>query len=948
MKKIISFVLAMVMMIGLFGCTKPTSSQNSENESSSNQSSKGGWSFPSRSDNQKEEEKMDNYASDTSAKSYIRGMNLGGVVGDRVKEYEDNWINSIFDTHDAIFDIYRDAEKCERYDKQGLLLGWFAEYVGKMLVSCVTAYRVSGSEETRETVQDLINNIKSIQKDDGYVGPYPESYTRPCAVDKWGHYFIIIGLCDWYDLTGDEDALQMAVRAADFIYNSELLNGEYHSFETGAMNVSIAHGYAVLYERTHDLKYYEAAKYCVKKAWKIDGNWYENALAGKDYYETKSKRWECLHAIMALGELYRITGDEDYFNAMDQIWWSLLKTDVHNTGGWSTNEIVTGNPYNNGTIETCCTVAWMAFSSDYLKITKNPYVADELERSYLNGMLGSIIDGTYVTYGTNMSGYARGRSNATTDPTKVVHECPDFTCCTCNGGRGVNMIANWGVIGDESAIYLNYFGPSSIETQTPSGKRIAITQNTNYPIRGKIDITLSLDEAESFDFCVRIPTWAGENTALKVNGENVSVKAGEYAKISREWKNGDSLELDIDMTVHFLVGDKDCVNLTSVYYGPILMTLDESLYSGDAYDTVFTADAFKNVKYGGVKKGTGDFWIYFDVYDTNGNQVRLTDFASAGRTAKFQTWLHVQHNMLVLTTEKGKTPTWLNTQAQGRELLKDLIDTAESRDLSIYTAKTASAVEESLAEAKSVYTNAAISEEGVSEAIKKLHSALFALVKDYSSYMCASEPMNAEIVLSKFKTIGNTVSQAENGIKIVGSGQYWSYGAFPAATYDEKVGLNGLTVEFNMDGYGGTQNGDPNVALYITENAGVSAWGVTSTSGNGYMIILPVSKVSDTSVKIRGMKVYECAQDIYYAAKPSPNTKVGNKVQIKLVQDETLGYKILVNGEVLENASKNRPLDLTAMCELFKDGKAYVSLAVIMGVDNYAAEVTLTKIVVEP
>jgi len=958
MKKFTSLLLIAIMIMNFAACGNTTSSNNnpSEVEQSSSQSSNssggGGWWTPSKSENSNsKEEIMDNYASDKSANSYISSMGLGGKVGEMVNEYEANWINSVFDTHNQIFNIYRDAELCKRYNDQGLLLYWFSEYVGKMLVSCVTAYKVSGSEETKKTCEDLIANIKSIQRDDGYVGPFPADYKTPYASDPWGHYFIIVGMCEWYELTGDKAALDVAIGAADFIYNSNIsqTTGKFYSIETGAMNVSMVHGFTLIYEHTQDPKYYEAAKHMINVSWTIGGDWFNNAIAGKEYFETTSKRWECMHALLAIGEMYRITGDEKYYQAMDQIWWSLLKTDVHNTGGWTTNEIVTGNPYNKGTIETCCTIAWMAFSKDYLKISKNSYVADELERSYFNGMLGSIVDGTYVTYGTNMdSPWGRGRSNATSDPTKVVHECPDFTCCTCNGGRGVNFIADWGVMSDKSALYLNYFGASDIHTLTPSGKNISINQETIYPQNGSIKITLSLNDAETFALNVRIPSWAGENTTLKVNSEAVTVKPGEYAVISREWKNGDTLELDIDMTVHFLVGEKDCVNLTSAYYGPILMTLDRASFSGDFFDTQFTADALKEVV---VSDGGDKYWLKFTAKDTSGNDITLVDFASAGRgTSAYESWLNVDHNMLVLTTAKGETPTWLNTQAEGKKLLGDLIAAAKIKDLSIYTENSVSAVNSALVTAETVFANESATDSDISSAADTLHSALFSLVKDYSNQMTESEAKNILVTLTKdsFSKIGDIIQESHNGIKITGTGQYWAYGDFPAVTYKaEKLSLNGLNVGFTIDNYPGTKNGDPFVAIYITENPGVSAWGVTQTSGDGYLLIIPISNTGDTTAKFRGMKINECAQDLYLASAPSPNTKVGNIVNVQFKQHETLGYQILINGQVLENASKNRPFDLTPLCETFKDGTAYVSLAVIMGVDNVGASVTWTSLSVK-
>ena len=59
---------------------------------------------------------------------------------------------------------------------------------------------------------------------------------------------------------------------------------------------------------------------------------------------------------MGIVEMYWITGDEKYRKAFEHIWWSIVKFDRHNTGGFSSGEQAAGSPYNPSAIETCCTI----------------------------------------------------------------------------------------------------------------------------------------------------------------------------------------------------------------------------------------------------------------------------------------------------------------------------------------------------------------------------------------------------------------------------------------------------------------------------------------------------------------------------------------------------------------------------------------------------------------
>jgi hypothetical protein len=67
--------------------------------------------------------------------------------------------------------------------------------------------------------------------------------------------------------------------------------------------------------------------------------------------------------MLAWAELFRITGEAKYRDALLHWWRSIRTHDIHNSGSFSTNEQATGNPFMPGAIETCCTVAWIAYSS---------------------------------------------------------------------------------------------------------------------------------------------------------------------------------------------------------------------------------------------------------------------------------------------------------------------------------------------------------------------------------------------------------------------------------------------------------------------------------------------------------------------------------------------------------------------------------------------------------
>jgi hypothetical protein len=103
-----------------------------------------------------------------------------------------------------------------------------------------------------------------------------------------------------------------------------------------------------------------------------------------------------------------------------------------------------------------------------------------------------------------------------------------------------------------------------------SGNKVQLVQATRYPWDGAVKITVSPAQSSSFAVNVRIPGWArgeavpsdlyrfadasNEPVTLKVNDQVVSsaVEKG-YARIQRQWKAGDVVELSLPMPVRRVV-----------------------------------------------------------------------------------------------------------------------------------------------------------------------------------------------------------------------------------------------------------------------------------------------------------------------------------------------------------------------------------------------------------
>ena len=75
----------------------------------------------------------------------------------------------------------------------------------------------------------------------------------------------------------------------------------------------------------------------VEKDWESAGDYFRTGVAGVDYYRTPKPRWESLHSLQGLVELYVITGNEDYKKAFSSHWTTIMQHDRHPSGGFSTH-----------------------------------------------------------------------------------------------------------------------------------------------------------------------------------------------------------------------------------------------------------------------------------------------------------------------------------------------------------------------------------------------------------------------------------------------------------------------------------------------------------------------------------------------------------------------------------------------------------------------------------
>ena len=578
---------------------------------------------------------------------------LNGPVKNYVTSVSEHWLKIAPYSNPAMLEMFRDRDRLPLRQMEP----WAGEFAGKHLTAAVQVYRVSGDPQLRKFIEWFVPQLVAGQAEDGYLGPWPKQNRLTGSApnigtkggptwDAWGHYHIMLGLLLWHEQSADRAALNCAARMGDLLCNKFLTA---RLVDTGSteMNLAVIHSLCLLYRQRKEPRYLALANRILDEfAAKDDkgnflaGNYLRGPLAGQEFFQLPKPRWESLHPIMGLVELYWLTGNEDCRRAFEKIWWSIVKLDRHNNGGFSSGEQAQGNPYHPGAIETCCTIAWMALSVEMLRLTGNSIVADELELSTLNSVLGfHSPTGRWVTYNTPMDGVRKASAH------EIVFQAragsPELNCCAVNGARGLGMISDWAVMRSGNGLLVNWYGPSTFTTDLTSTHHVTLTQETQYPREPRVRLRVQSSGAAVFPISLRIPHWS-KKTRVTLNGRPTPpAEPGSYLQLQNRWGT-DTIDIEFDFSLHYWKGEKECAGKTSVYRGPILLTYDPRFNEMDP-DTVPELDA-ANLQ-GKLVEST--HWmpamLLVEFNAPDGRKLRLCDFASAGVTGRpYRSWLPIK------------------------------------------------------------------------------------------------------------------------------------------------------------------------------------------------------------------------------------------------------------------------------------------------------------------
>jgi hypothetical protein len=148
---------------------------------------------------------------------------------------------------------------------------------------------------------------------------------------------------------------------------------------------------------------------------------------------------------------------------------------------------------------------------------------------------------------------------------------PNFGCCTANMHQGwPKLAANLWMATPDNGLAAVVYAPSEVTTTVRGGVGVRIEEQTEYPFRESVALIVHPARSATFPLALRIPAWAAGAT-VTVNGTAVpAIVAGNFARIEREWKEGDRVELRFPMAARLTRWYNQSV---AVERGPLVYSL---------------------------------------------------------------------------------------------------------------------------------------------------------------------------------------------------------------------------------------------------------------------------------------------------------------------------------------------------------------------------------------
>lgn len=426
----------------------------------------------------------------------------------------------------------------------------------------------------RAYVDSVIDIIATAQEPDGYL--YTARTQNPADPHHWagdkrwvkeedlshelynlGH--MIEGAVAHWQATGSRKFLDIARRYADVVCKEVGPNPGQACVVPGHQIAEMA--LCRLYLATGEKKYLDEAKFLLDYRGKtqIKQEYSQSHQPVVDQKEAVGHAVRAAYMYAGMADVAALTGDQGYINAIDRIWDNIVTKKLYITGGigaTSSGEAFGKNyelPNMSAYCETCAAIGNVYVNYRLFLLHGDSKYFDVLERTLYNGLISGVsLEGNGFFYPNPLESMGQHQRQAW-------FGC---ACCPSNICRFIPSLPGYVYAVKDKNVYVNLFLSNKTEL-TVGKKKVALSQQTNYPWDGDITITIDKNNAGRFALKIRIPGWVKGKVVpsdlysyadgkrlgylISVNNQQLYPEIHDYITIDRQWKKGDKVQIHFDM-----------------------------------------------------------------------------------------------------------------------------------------------------------------------------------------------------------------------------------------------------------------------------------------------------------------------------------------------------------------------------------------------------------------
>ena len=429
-----------------------------------------------------------------------------------------------------------------------------------------------------------------------------------------------------YLATGKRSLLDVAVKNADLLCRTFGPDGLQEP--PGHPEIELA--LARLYRVTGQRKYAELAKRFIDMRGQADkhklrGPYQQDHLPVVQQTEAVGHAVRAAYLYSGMADAVVFANAKEYIEPLDRLWNNVASGKLYLTGGIGATGAgeAFGKEYDlpnaAAYCETCAAIANALWNFRMFLLHGDVKYLDVFERVIYNGFLSGVsLSGDRFFYPNPLESDGKsGRSK---------ERAPWFPCACCppNVARFLASLGGCVYASQGNRLYVNLYAAGRGEVKL-GDRAVAIAQETLYPWDGRVRLTVEPDMRGEFAICLRIPGWttgkpvptdlyrymdaASKPVSAQVNGKEVEIRLEKgFLVISREWKKGDAIDLDLPMPVRRALAHqalKDDEGRVALERGPIVYCVEGADHKGHVFNLALPDDAdieseFRSDLLGGV------------------------------------------------------------------------------------------------------------------------------------------------------------------------------------------------------------------------------------------------------------------------------------------------------------------------------------------------------------